>query len=89
MRASGSVAGLSAFSADHAVTPTPSLTPRETAVLEAYARAGDQRQAAYALGLTLRSVKSYLTRAYAKLDVTTCIAAFRVLGWLHVPEVAA
>jgi DNA-binding CsgD family transcriptional regulator len=54
-----------------------------------FARFGDQRSAAAVMGISLSTAKSYLTRAYAKLNVTNCIDAFRVLGWLHVPEVAA
>lgn len=89
MRMPGSEAGLSAFSADLAATPASSLAPREREMLLEYARHGDQRSAALAIGVTVSTGKSYLTKAYRKLDVQTGIGAFRVLGWLHIPEVAA
>lgn len=77
------MAGLSAFSAVHAVT----LSPRQLAVLAAYARVGDQRQAAYDLGLSLRSVKESLTVAYRKLGARNVLEACLIKGWLQVPEV--
>lgn len=84
-RVRGSVARLECLSADHAVT----LTPRQLAALVAYARAGDLRQAAFALGIRPQTLKNYLTIVYRALDVQTGIDAFRAMGWLQVPEVAA
>lgn len=65
------------------------LAAREVAMLAAYARIGDQRQTAAALGISPNTARHLLERAYGKLGVTGAIDAFRVLGWLHVPEVAA
>lgn len=80
----GSVAGFECCFADHAVT----LSPGQLAALAAYARVGDQRQAADSLGVTLRTFKERLTNAYCVLGVQSNIDAFRALGWLRVPEAA-
>lgn len=77
-------AGLMPLS-DPAVTST--LSPRELAALIAYAKTGDQRQAAHLLGLTHHTLKgTLLWNAYQKLGVTNAIDAFRAMGWLQVPS---
>jgi DNA-binding CsgD family transcriptional regulator len=65
------------------------LSPRQLAVLAAFARTGDQRQTAVALGISRHTARHLLQEAYAKLGVCSCIDAFRAMGWLRVPEVAA
>jgi len=64
------------------------LSTRQLAALVAYARAGDQRQAAFVLGISINTLKFYLTETYQALDVTNAIEAFRAIGWLQVPEAA-
>ena len=64
----------------------PSFSPRQLAVLVAYARTGDQREAAYRLGITVRCLKRHLTVVYRKLDVTNMLEAMQAMGWLRVPE---
>jgi len=56
--------------------------------LVAYARAGDQRQAAFVLGISINTLKFYLTETYVALDVTNIIEALWAVGWLQVPEAA-
>lgn len=68
-----------------AATPALSLTRRETDALIAYAQTGDMRSAADAIGVALPTVKNHFSSAYAKLNVSCSIDAFRVLGWLSVP----
>lgn len=61
-----------------------SLTPRQRAALEAFARTGNQRQAAADLGISYQTLKNHLKLAYRALDVGGAIDAFRALGWLVV-----
>jgi len=95
MRASGS--GAASGIASPAVTPAPSsrlpgerlglpLSERELAVLAAYARTGDVRAAAAALGVPYTTARNRLGWLYAKLGTYGAINAFRALGWLRVPE---
>jgi DNA-binding CsgD family transcriptional regulator len=62
------------------------LSPREHEVLAAYARIGNYKEVAESLGITERTVKSILERAYGKLGVHNSLAAFYRLGWLSVPD---
>jgi DNA-binding CsgD family transcriptional regulator len=68
-----------------ALAVTPALSPRELEALTAYARTGHQQQAAHLLGISIETLKNYLTRAYAKLDADGALNAFRAMGWLRVP----
>lgn len=62
------------------------LTPREYEVLVLYANLGNQTKVGHVLGLSREMVSQHLNRVYAKLDVTSNIDAFRVIGWLKPPE---
>jgi DNA-binding CsgD family transcriptional regulator len=64
--------------------PPTSLTPRQREALAAYARTGNQREAAERLGIGYQTVKNHLAAAYAALDVGGAIDAFRAMGWLVV-----
>lgn len=65
--------------------PGMPLSPRERAVLAAYARHGSTKEAADALGIAPSTVRNRMTDAYTKLGVDNAIAAFRRLGWLVPP----
>ena len=73
-----------AAGADGAVRKAPSrrsatqLTAREVAVLKVVAEGATDQDVAERLGLQRRTVTSYLTSIYAKLDVRTRTAAVRV-----------
>lgn len=62
------------------------LTLREYLTLATYAREGDQRLTAEAMGVGTQTVKNHLIRAYAKLGVQTNLQAFRQMGWLRAPR---
>lgn len=62
------------------------ITPMEMDVLRTYARIGNQKEAATELGMTLQTVKNHCMSAYRKLDVTSAIEAFTVMGWLTIPS---
>ena len=61
-----------------------SLTPREREVLRIVAEGATDQEVATRLGLRPRTVTTYLTRIYAKLDVRTRTAAVRVAREQHV-----
>ena len=65
--------------------PPDELTVREVEVLAGVARYG-RRGAAEHLFLSEHTIKSYLNRAYARLDAHTLTEALLKVGWLHVPE---
>ena len=97
MTTPGSGAKSSGF-AGPAVTPASSLrgetlgqvlSRREMQCLVSFARTGSRKEAARELGLKVFTVRGYLATAYAKLGVHNAYEAYRALGWLHVPEVAA
>ena len=59
------------------------LTAREVEVLRVVAEGGTDQEVAARLGLRPRTVTTYLTRIYAKLDVRTRTAAVRVAREQH------
>jgi len=65
------------------VDPGRRLTPRQEAALAAYAHHGAYIAAAYALGISSRTLTIHLTSAYRKLGATNAIEAFRAMGWLR------
>lgn len=50
---------------------------------------GNQKVAAYCMGITRHALRRRLTEAYATLDVPGIVDAARVLGWVDVPTVRA
>ena len=64
--------------------PTRRLTAREIDVLKVVAEGATDQDVAAQLGLRPRTVTTYLTRIYAKLDVRTRTAAVRVAREQHV-----
>lgn len=62
------------------------LLPRQFEALRTYAESGDQRRAAQRMGIAYETHKNYMTAAYERLGVHSAIDAFRVMGWLRIPE---
>jgi DNA-binding NarL/FixJ family response regulator len=50
--------------------PFPQLTNRERAVLELVANGASNTQIARELGLSIKTVRNYMSRVFAKLQVT-------------------
>jgi DNA-binding CsgD family transcriptional regulator len=63
------------------------LTTREFEVMVRYARLGVMKLVAAEMGIKTRTVHTFLTTVYRKLDVTGlgAVAAFHALGWLRIP----
>lgn len=62
------------------------LTPRQFEAMVRYGEYGTQKAAARAMGISVQTHKNLVSEAYRKLDVTTAIEAFLILGWLKLPE---
>lgn len=62
------------------------LSAREYEALAFYARLGDQKTAAHALGISMQTIKNHLSNCYLKLGVQTNLQAFRQMGWLRAPD---
>ena len=68
------------------VLPEEVLSRRQLEALRLYAEIGNQQEVAHRMGIAYKSCRDLLSTAYRELDCLSAIEAFRVLGWLVVPE---
>jgi DNA-binding NarL/FixJ family response regulator len=62
------------------------VTPRDLEVLRAYGEEELYTRAAHRLGIKPNTVRNHLSRLYRLLDVEGATGAYKVLGWLQIPQ---
>jgi DNA-binding CsgD family transcriptional regulator len=65
------------------------LTPMEYETVRLQAEGFTLPDIALRRGRAVQTVKNHANAVHAKLGVNSTVEAFRVLGWLHVPEPGA
>lgn len=63
-----------------------SLSRREWQVLRSVATLYWRKEVATELGISPKTVASYMLNIYVKLDVDNAVAAFAKVGWLRPPD---
>ena len=60
-------------------------TPAQLNAFRAYVQAGSQKEAAFVLGISVRTLKNALGGLYARLGVNGAMEAATALGWVTLP----